>query len=126
MPNTAIIITNGYRNHKDFLELTGVDLDSFAMHGLFVPTRLGFQVVVLRDLDDTTVLGVIDEHTELLVPGDTLVIYFAGHAHKVDGKHVLVFPNARQREIQHLRGIIPVELLRDRTVRPGVASADFG
>ena len=103
MPDTAFIIANGYKGHRDFHELLGVDADATAMDGLFRYVVPGFDVVTLRDRSKQSVVTELQSVVSKLEPGDRLWLYFAGHGHLIGREHALIFPEACRRDWSFLK-----------------------
>jgi sulfatase modifying factor 1 len=120
MPNTIVIIANGYRGHRDFQELLGVDADATAVEAIFRFRLSNYTVFTLRDRSKERILEAVRDAAAGVDPGQNLVIYFAGHAVEVKGEHVLICNEATEANLDLFEGAVSVKLLRRATKRPGI------
>ncbi|HOX02591.1 MAG TPA: SUMF1/EgtB/PvdO family nonheme iron enzyme [Candidatus Paceibacterota bacterium] len=73
------------------------------------------------EADDGLVLKTAAAMCAGLQPGDLFLFYFAGHGYELNGRHLLLGPEAALDELVYYRHAVPVDLLRDKTSREGVA-----
>jgi len=110
---------DGYEDPQ-FLPLTSAENDAIELFG-FLKQKAGYDVVrLLRRPASHVVLDTAIDLTANLELGDTFVFYFAGHGLEQSGRHLLLCPKARFKRLSYLQEVVPVDLLREETERPGL------
>jgi formylglycine-generating enzyme required for sulfatase activity len=78
-------------------------------------------VQLLQSPDDDAILDYTERMTSTLAPGDLFLFLFAGHGYEFHGRHLLLCPKARLSDLDYFRHTVPVDLLKRRSARSGVA-----
>jgi hypothetical protein len=108
MSNTIVIVSNGYRGHRSFPELLGVDADATAMNSLFRHQLTGYDIVTVRDRSKERILETIQDAVRSVERDEQFILYFAGHALEVNGEHALVCNEASVENVIVFDGLVPV------------------
>ena len=100
--------------------------DAQQIGGLLANLPEPFQVKYFtndRDLNRSHLSEELGKLRSALEPGDSLLLYFAGHACQSNGEHLLLLPQAQMNLLQFREEVLPVPLLLALTDVPGVHRA---
>jgi formylglycine-generating enzyme required for sulfatase activity len=120
MKKHALLV--GVENYDDpaIVKLACAGNDCRELHG-FLKYRAGYdEVRTLMAPHSEAVLDAAVELTSGLQAGDLFVFYFAGHGITHEGRHLLLCPQARMSRLRFLQQVVPVDLLKEETDRPGL------
>jgi hypothetical protein len=90
--------------------------------GAFLKYRAGYDHVeqLISSVTDDQIVDLALRLVTELEAGDLFLFYFSGHGIEYAGRHLLLCPKARYARLQFYRQTVPVDQLRDETVRTGV------
>lgn len=118
---SALIVGVDRYQDPEIRTLEFAENDATELFGFFKHVAGYHRVELLRSPTSEQVLDRAVELISELTPDDCFLFYFAGHGVEHMGRHLLLCPNARLSRLQYMQQVIPLDLFREETNRPGIA-----
>ena len=117
-----VTLVAGVEKYEDpnIRNLDCAEQDRIDMYAFFQNTARYDEVKTLPAHKTGKVCDVALDMVRRLDPGDLFVFYFAGHGIQHGGEHLLLCPETTKTRMKHKKGVIPVDLLREETSKPGL------
>jgi hypothetical protein len=120
MKRFALVVGTDQYEDPTIRSLQYAEDDATALWGLLKHRASYDDVRLLRHPDLDQVQNSTVEMISALGPGDLFLFFFAGHGITHEGRHLLLCPKARLGRLQYLQHTVPLDLLKDETVRDGL------
>lgn len=120
MKRAALFIGVDRYEDEQLRSLSCAESDAHELHGFFKHRADFDHAECLLAPTSEQVLEAIERLLQPLAPEDLFLLFFAGHGVTHEGQHLLLCAKARHSRLRHKQQVLPVDLLKEETARPGL------